>query len=48
VRVAREAGGLPLGAVLVLVFDSTAQALAAPGPVTARWTGLGVVSAELR
>ena len=48
VRVAREAGGLPLGAVLVLVFDSTAQALAAPGPVTARWTGLGAVSAELR
>ena len=44
----REAGGLPLGAVLVLVFDSAAQALAAPGPVTARWTGLGAVSAELR
>jgi 2-keto-4-pentenoate hydratase len=48
VRVAREAGGLPLGAVLVLVFDSAAEALAAPGPVTARWTGPGVVSAELR
>ena len=45
---AREAGGLPLGAVLVLVFDSAAEALAAPGPVTARWTGLGVVGAELR
>ena len=48
VRVAREAGGLPVGAVLVLVFDSAAEALAAPGPVTARWTGLGVVSAALR
>ena len=47
-RAAREAGGLPLGAVLILVFDSAAEALAAPGPVTARWTGLGVVSAELR
>ena len=48
VSVAREAGGLPLGAVLVLLFDRSGQALGAPGPVTARWTGLGSATAELR
>jgi 2-keto-4-pentenoate hydratase len=48
VGVAREAGGLPLGAVLVLVFDGSSQMLGAPGPITARWTGLGTATAELR
>lgn len=47
VRVAREAGGLPVGAVLVLVFDGR-SAKAAPGEVTARWTGLGAAQAVLR
>lgn len=48
VRVAREAGGLPVGAVLVLVFDSRAEVLSGPGPVTARWSGLGAATADLR
>jgi 2-keto-4-pentenoate hydratase len=48
VNIAREAGGLPLGAVLVLVFDRSGQALGVPGPITARWTGLGGATAELR
>ena len=47
VQVAREAGGLPAGAVLVLV---AAGGVAAPGPcaMTARWTGLGRVELALR
>jgi hypothetical protein len=47
VRVAREAGGLPVGAVLVLVFDGRGLAVE-PGEVTARWTGLGAAQAWLR
>ena len=47
VEVAREAGGLPVGAVLVLVLDGRAVP-AALGDVTVRWTGLGTAHAALR
>lgn len=43
----RRAGGLPAGAVLVLVLDGRGAALEAPGDVHARWEGLGTVSARL-
>ncbi len=48
VQVAREAGGLPEGAVLVLVLDGRGAAVSTPGEITARWTGLGRVTLALR
>lgn len=43
----RRAGGLPAGAVLVLVLDGRGAALETPGEVSAQWEGLGAVSARL-
>ena len=48
VAVAREAGGLPEGAVLVLVFDSRAMPVTEVSEWAARWTGLGKVQVSLR
>ncbi len=48
VQAAREAGGLPQGAVLVLVFDSRAVPVTGACEVTARWTGLGLAQVTLR
>lgn len=47
VQVAREAGGLPAGAVLVLVAGSGVL-VSEPGSIAVTWTGLGKVTLELR
>ena len=47
VQIAREAGGLPVGAVLALVAGG-GVAVAGPCEAVARWTGLGKVTLSLR
>jgi 2-keto-4-pentenoate hydratase len=48
IQAAREAGGLPQGAVMILVFDSQQVPLDQSGLVSARWPSLGTAQSELR